>query len=304
MKPYVGNELFMFASYAHADGETVYPILEKLLERGYRLWYDKAIKPQSYYGEVIADRINESRYFIAFITEHYVNSDYCKQEIKYAEKLKIKILPIFLEEVTLPPWLDFILGNTQAVIKGNYPTEKSFFDAIYSSENINDFLVDDPKKLLSEIEEVLVINNCVPVDKILTAKMTDKVLPFIEKAYDSHFSHVPIVDDEMRCVGVFAHEVWSRFLIDNSKNPNLAFDGTIIFHSLEEYVRYDAERVHDIVFVGKESTIFDLKIKTAEIFKTRHKGVGLFLITENGSTDEPLLGLLTPTGLLGRKILD
>lgn len=303
MTPYVGNEPFIFGSYAHVDQEIVYPIFQKMLRRGYRLWFDKAIRGQSYYGEVIAERINESKYFIAFITKNYMTSDYCKKELEFADRKKIKILPILLENVELLPWIDLTLGSTQGILKHKYSSENAFYDAIFASENINDFLANDPKKLLSEIESAKIINNCVSAEKILTAKITDRVFPVVETAYNKSFGYLPIVDDDKRCLGIFDHEIWSKILVDClAENKKIAFDNELTFQDIEEYVSLDAKRIREVVFLNQESTVLDLKMKTSESFKKSHKGVGVFLITENGSPDEPLLGLLTPTGLLGRKI--
>ena len=40
---YEGSENYIFISYAHKDTDKVFPIMEKLCGRGYRLWYDDGI---------------------------------------------------------------------------------------------------------------------------------------------------------------------------------------------------------------------------------------------------------------------
>lgn len=44
---YEGSENYIFVSYAHKDTEEVFPIMESLRRRGYRLWYDDGIAPGS-----------------------------------------------------------------------------------------------------------------------------------------------------------------------------------------------------------------------------------------------------------------
>ena len=60
MRPYLGTEPYIFVSYAHEDKEEVYEIVEKMQKRGYRIWYDAGIIPQTAYMDVIAERIFEA----------------------------------------------------------------------------------------------------------------------------------------------------------------------------------------------------------------------------------------------------
>ena len=39
---YTGNEPYLFVSYSHKDTAAVYPILDALYERKYRIWYDES----------------------------------------------------------------------------------------------------------------------------------------------------------------------------------------------------------------------------------------------------------------------
>ena len=37
---YTGSEPYLFISYSHKDTKTVYPILDALHDKKYRIWYD------------------------------------------------------------------------------------------------------------------------------------------------------------------------------------------------------------------------------------------------------------------------
>ena len=39
---YTGDEPYLFVSYSHRDSALVYPILDKLHDLKYRLWYDES----------------------------------------------------------------------------------------------------------------------------------------------------------------------------------------------------------------------------------------------------------------------
>ena len=42
--PYEGNEKYIFVSYSHSNSDKVAPILEKLNDEGFRIWYDEGIE--------------------------------------------------------------------------------------------------------------------------------------------------------------------------------------------------------------------------------------------------------------------
>jgi len=159
--------------------------------------------------------------------------------------------------------------------------------------------------LLSEIEEAKIIDNCVLMEKILSASLSDSVFQKAEEAYDRHFTHIPIIDENNRCIGIFSHTIWSKILLDTINNANnIKLDNSLTFGDILDYLSFDKQVVSEIVFLSSKSTVFDAKVKTSQSFNERQRGVGMFLITENGTDDEPLLGLITPVGLLGRKILN
>ena len=109
-KPYI------FISYAHKDSEKVYPILERLSNAGFNIWYDKGIEAGSTWDDNIALHIDNSAYFMAFVSANYLNSGNCKDEISYARDLDKDMLLIYLEEVALPSGMAMRLNRNQAVI--------------------------------------------------------------------------------------------------------------------------------------------------------------------------------------------
>ena len=62
LKPYQGNEPYLFISYAHADEQAVGSVLENLEEHGVRFWYDDGIEVGSEWPEYIAERLASSEY--------------------------------------------------------------------------------------------------------------------------------------------------------------------------------------------------------------------------------------------------
>ena len=54
VKPYEGQEPYLFLSYCHKDATQVYPLLETMTRAGYRFWYDDGNHPGDEWPENIA----------------------------------------------------------------------------------------------------------------------------------------------------------------------------------------------------------------------------------------------------------
>ena len=81
---YEGPEKFIFISYAHKDSDQVLKILEKLVDNGYRIWYDDGIAPGSEWPEDIAQHLDSCAVFMAFLSNNSIASDNCRREVTFA----------------------------------------------------------------------------------------------------------------------------------------------------------------------------------------------------------------------------
>ena len=90
MKAYTGDQPFIFVSYAHADKDIVFPIIELLQDNGYRVWYDEGLKIGNDWRDELAERIRCCHAFIFMQSKQSVKSEYCKNEIYAADSRKKK----------------------------------------------------------------------------------------------------------------------------------------------------------------------------------------------------------------------
>ena len=137
--PYRGEEPYIFISYAHRDKAEVYPILERMQADGYRVWFDEGIDPGTEWDEVIAAHVESCGYFLAFISENYLASENCKDELNYARDLNKKRLLVYLEEVKLPGGMAMRMNRLQSVYKSKYENEGDFYTTLYAAEEIDGF---------------------------------------------------------------------------------------------------------------------------------------------------------------------
>lgn len=129
-RPYDGNEPYIFISYAHKDADTVYPILEDMHSRGYRIWYDDGIAPGSEWPENIAQHLNEAAVIMAFVSANSIASDNCRREITFALSKKKAFLSVMLEQTVLSPGMELQLSAQQCVMGYAYDSRDEFVDKL------------------------------------------------------------------------------------------------------------------------------------------------------------------------------
>ena len=110
LKPYKGNEPYIFISYAHADEQAVGSVLENLERNGVRFWFDDGIEVGSEWPEYIAERLASANMMIAFVSNAYAVSSNCRKEMHYAVSKGIKTINIFLEDADITPGMALQIG--------------------------------------------------------------------------------------------------------------------------------------------------------------------------------------------------
>ena len=103
MEAYEGSEPYIFISYAHRDADKVWPLLDKLNDSGYRIWYDDGIGAGSEWPAYIEQHLDHCAAVISFITPRAVNSSNCRKEITYALAKQKPFVYVMLEETEMSP---------------------------------------------------------------------------------------------------------------------------------------------------------------------------------------------------------
>ncbi len=134
VKPYSGDDGFIFISYSHKDRSEVFPIIEKMSKKGYRIWYDEGIDPGSEWPEIIANKLSECSAFIAFISENSINSHNCRREINYALHKQKVFVSIHLKEVAMTAGIEMQLSANQAIHKYAFADETAFYEKLFGAK--------------------------------------------------------------------------------------------------------------------------------------------------------------------------
>lgn len=116
---YTGNEPYLFVSYSHRDTAQVYPILDALYDRKYRIWYDESCETGNDFRDELRNRIEKCEAVILFVSESSMLSPFCGMEIIVARENGKRLYPIYLDDVDVPPSFQILLANTHHSTSGN-----------------------------------------------------------------------------------------------------------------------------------------------------------------------------------------
>jgi tetratricopeptide (TPR) repeat protein len=114
---YVGTEPYVFVCYAHADAAIVYADLNDLKEAGINLWYDEGISAGKSWRAEIAAAIASTSKLLFYISKSSLVSKHCLREVDYALTNDIEILPIYLDDSSLPGELELVLNRVHALFQ-------------------------------------------------------------------------------------------------------------------------------------------------------------------------------------------
>jgi hypothetical protein len=134
---YKGNDSYIFASYSHLDSDDVYPIIEKLNEQGFRVWYDGGIEPGKRWGKEISRRIAGCEVFLSFVSRNYINSDNCINELYFACDKKKKGFVIYIDDEKVPDEISLMISSVQGIYKSKYETDDKFFEAVCDASELD-----------------------------------------------------------------------------------------------------------------------------------------------------------------------
>lgn len=117
---YTGNEPYLFISYSHRDTAKVYPILDALHDKKYRIWYDESCETGNDFRDELRQRIKSCSAVILFVSRSSMTSPFCGMEIIVAREYGKRLYPIFLEDASaVPPAFEILFANTHHITTEN-----------------------------------------------------------------------------------------------------------------------------------------------------------------------------------------
>ena len=136
LAPYSGDQPYVFLSYSHRNAEAAAEVIRQMKQDGFRIWYDEGIIPGTEWDETIAQSIANCSFFVALMSEDYLNSTNCRDELNYARDKNKPRLLVYLEEVQLPAGMEMRMGRNLAIHQYRYEDTAAFYEKLYDAEGI------------------------------------------------------------------------------------------------------------------------------------------------------------------------
>lgn len=99
-------------SYSHKDSNRVYPVLDALYDKKYRIWYDESCENGNDFRDELRVRIEAADAILVFVSQNSMASPFCGMEIIVARENGKRLYPIYLDNVELPPAFQLLFANT------------------------------------------------------------------------------------------------------------------------------------------------------------------------------------------------
>ncbi|MBD3353006.1 MAG: TIR domain-containing protein, partial [Candidatus Lokiarchaeota archaeon] len=131
---YNGDEPYIFVSYTHKDKANVYPIINYVHNKGYKIWYDEGIPISTDWANTIGEKLLGCELFLTFISEAVCDSDNTQDEIHLAVNEKKTLVAVYLEDCNIPAGLKMRMRRIQGILKYEMSEEK-FYKKLMSELN-------------------------------------------------------------------------------------------------------------------------------------------------------------------------
>lgn len=131
---YEGNEKYIFISYAHKDSEVVLPIVNALMDSGFRVWYDQGIEAGTEWPAYIEEHLIACDRVVVFISPSSVDSINCRNEINLAATENKEMLIVYLEDTKLKHGLSLQIGARQSLFRSRHNNDKSFVNELLKAK--------------------------------------------------------------------------------------------------------------------------------------------------------------------------
>ena len=105
---------YLFISYSHKNINLLTPIVNELIKRGYRLWYDDGIHLGDEWPETVAEFLKNAYCVLFLVSQAFCLSRNCRREVNYAVDKDKEMFAIYIEDCERTPGLDMQLGSIQS----------------------------------------------------------------------------------------------------------------------------------------------------------------------------------------------
>jgi hypothetical protein len=127
----------IFVSYARSEQEQVFPIVEKLREKGLQLWIDhEGIHGAKLWSQEIVHAIEGCKVFILFASSTAFQSQNVTKELALASESRKHILPVFIKDAPIPTAMKYQLAGIQHLIHQKGQAQQTIDNILRTLSNL------------------------------------------------------------------------------------------------------------------------------------------------------------------------
>lgn len=116
MNAYVGNEPFVFVSYAHSDKQIAESVINGLQRKMCRVFYDDGLTPGEPWNDELAEKVIKCECLVVLLTNNSASSKYVRTELNFAIAKDKTIIPVMFGKTILPPGIEMMLSPYQFIV--------------------------------------------------------------------------------------------------------------------------------------------------------------------------------------------
>ena len=157
------------------------------------------------------------------------------------------------------------------------------------------------EEVVSFIDDVLVhlrnlpvaANIWIPRSAVYFGSLNDKISSVVEAMLKNVYSHVPVIGDDNKVLGVFSESTMLEM-----NRAKICDDGDTTLDVVSEFLPFDRHTAEVFRFIPKNDPVVHIRQLCSEALR-KHERIGMFFVTDGGNKDEPLLGILTVWDIAG-----
>ena len=148
--------------------------------------------------------------------------------------------------------------------------------------------------VISRIKKLPTVTNIlIPRSAVFSASLDDTISSVVGTMLANVYSHVPVLDSNGMVLGVFSEST----MLEMNK-AGIHNDGRTTLSIVSKFLPCDKHTAEVFRFVPKNDPVAHIRHLCAEAL-SKHERIGMIFVTENGKSDEPLLGILTVWDVAG-----
>ncbi len=159
---------------------------------------------------------------------------------------------------------------------------------------VNDDVIPYLDEVIDRIKHLpTAANILIPRTNVFSSSLDGEIRRVIEVMLEKVYSHVPVLDTDGKVIGVFSESTTHEMRKTGVGNRESA-----TMRDVSACLPLDRHTAEVFRFVPKNDPIAHLRYLCADALKNGER-IGMFFVTETGTPDESLLGVLTVWDLVG-----